>query len=468
MSTEIENQIVSMEFDNSRFEKNVRQSMQTIADLNESLKFEDASKGFKEIQKESEKVDFQKMRKSMEPLKLEFSALEIAATTAIANITNKLTNEVTKWGKMLTIQMPQIGYSKYDQQIGAMQTLVNQTGMSVGQLEGKLEKLQQFSDETSYSFDEMMTALQTMVSSGGALDDGIELMMGLANATAYAGQNAQAFTHAARNLTQSYSMGYLTLMDWKSLELAKVNSKALIQTLIDTGEQMGRINEGQVTLANFRDTLKTQWADREVMEEAFGRFAAISNEALELINDETSGIETYDEALTALSKDYDGVYVKAARAAYEAKTFSEVVDYTKDALGTQWSTTFKFLIGNYEEAKNLWTGIADILYRAFVKPREETNAILKEWKELGGRTSLLKAFAAVLTNIMNITNAIKQGFREVFPRKTAAELAALTDKFAKFNEKLILSNKTLNYIKMGVSGVASIFKSSWICIQESC
>lgn len=459
MSTEIENQIVSMEFDNSRFEKNVRQSMQTIADLNESLKFEDASKGFKEIQKESEKVDFQKMRKSMEPLKLEFSALEIAATTAIANITNKLTNEVTKWGKMLTIQMPQVGYSKYDQQIGAMQTLVNQTGMSIGQLEGKLEKLQQFSDETSYSFDEMMTALQTMVSSGGALDDGIELMMGLANATAYAGQNAQAFTHAARNLTQSYSMGYLTLMDWKSLELAKVNSKALIQTLIDTGEEMGRINKGQVTLANFRDTLSKQWADREVMEEAFGRFAAISNEALELINDETSGIETYDEALTALSKNYDGVYVKAARAAYEAKTFSEVVDYTKDALSTQWSTTFKFLIGNYEEAKNLWTGIADILYRAFVKPREETNAILKEWKELGGRTSLLKAFAAVLTNVMNITNAIKQGFREVFPRKTAAELAALTDKFAKFNEKLILSNKTLNYIKMGVSGVASIFKA---------
>ena len=224
MSTEIDNRVVSIQFDNARFEKNVHQSIATLAALDESLQFQDSAKGIQNVSKEIEKLDMSSVQRGIDGVIHQFSALEIAAKTTIANITLKIENAVSRWTKSLTTDMMSSGYRKYDDQTAAMQTLVNSTGKSIDELETKLDKLQWFSDETSYSFNEMMTALQTMASSGSDLDKSIDLMMGLANATAYAGQNAQSFVMASRNITQSYSMGYLNLQDWKSLELAKVNS----------------------------------------------------------------------------------------------------------------------------------------------------------------------------------------------------------------------------------------------------
>ena len=60
MSKEVDERVVEMRFDNAKFEKNTRQTMKTLQELNESLKLKGAEKGFEKIEDASAKVDFDK------------------------------------------------------------------------------------------------------------------------------------------------------------------------------------------------------------------------------------------------------------------------------------------------------------------------------------------------------------------------------------------------------------------------
>lgn len=70
---------------------NVQQSINSLNALNESLKFEGAEKGFAEVEKASEKVDFDRMTTALETLTGKFSALEVIGMTALVKITDKAT-----------------------------------------------------------------------------------------------------------------------------------------------------------------------------------------------------------------------------------------------------------------------------------------------------------------------------------------------------------------------------------------
>lgn len=201
------------------------------------------------------------------------------------------------------------------------------------------------------------------------------MIMGMANATAYAGKGASEFSRVIYNLNQSYSQGYLSLMDWKSVELAGVATAELKKQIIDTGVELGKIKEGDVTVGTFSSTLSTKWADKEVMETAFGKFAEFS-EAVKKMVDANPGMLA-SQAIEALADQYDEVTVKAFKAAQEAKSFSEAVDATKDAVSSGWMETFDILFGNYEEAKGFWSNLAEEFWNMFAGGAAGRNNWLK-------------------------------------------------------------------------------------------
>ena len=86
MSTEVDNRVVSMQFDNKRFEKNVSDSLSTLDKLKKSLKLDGATKGLQEVDAAAKKVDFSGMSKAVDTVNSRFSALSVMAVTALANI----------------------------------------------------------------------------------------------------------------------------------------------------------------------------------------------------------------------------------------------------------------------------------------------------------------------------------------------------------------------------------------------
>lgn len=388
MSQEVDSRVVEMRFDNANFEKNTKQTISTIDRLMEKLQFKGAEKGFEKLDAAAKDVDFATMQTSLDRLESKFSSLNIVATTALVNITNKFVDAGEKLVKSLSIDQVASGWDKYTEKTSNVQTIMNATGKSIDQVNGYLNKLMWYSDETSYSFSEMTSALSQMTAAGGNIDKMIPMIMGIANATADAGKTGFAFQSTIRNLTQSYSAGHLQLQDWKSLNLMGTATKALKQELIDTAVELGTLKKGEVTIGTFESSLSKKWANTKVMEKTFEKYASMMEAAYEMTQ-KNKGM-TSSEALEKLSGQYGELAERAALAAQQATSFGQAIDSTKDAVSSKWMAVFETFFGNKEEATETWTELSDRLYDIFVPSIDGLNERLKDglnsgWAQLQGR-----------------------------------------------------------------------------------
>ena len=376
MSQEVDERVVEMRFDNAQFEKNVHQTMQSLEKLHNSLQLDGAEKGFEKISDASAKVDFDEMQGALDDLSGKFSAVEVMGVAALSHITRQAIDTGEKLVKSLSLDQVTSGWNKYAQKTASVQTIMNATGKSIAKVNSYLDKLMWFSDETSYGFTDMTSALSTLTSAGGDIEKMIPMIMGMANATAYAGKGAAEFQRVIYNLAQSYGTGAIQLIDWKSVEQAGVASQQLKQLLIDTGVSLGKIKEGDVTTGSFDNSLQKKWADKEVMETAFGKYAEFAEAVKKMVDANPGMLAT--QAIDALADQYDEVAVKAFKAAQEAKSFSEAVDATKDAVSSGWMETFDILFGNYEEAKGFWSDLAEEFWNMFAGGAAGRNNWLKK------------------------------------------------------------------------------------------
>lgn len=392
MSEVTHERVVSMQFDNRNFEKNVSTTMNTIDALEKKLKFKDADKGLESLDKAIHKISFKGMVSGVQEVIASFDKLDVVKTEVLKRMTNEAMTAGKNLIKSLSVDQVTSGWDKYVSKTGSVQTLMNTTGKSIDEIGTVLNRLMRYSDETSYGFTDMTSSLAQLTSAGGDIQKLVPMIMGVANATAYAGKGASEFSRVIYNLNQSYGMGYLQYADWRSVELAGVASQQLKQVIIDTAKEMGKLskagktaNGNIVDIGSFSSTLKDKWADTEVMEAAFGKFATFSDAVLDSL--EAGQYNTGAEAISALADGYDELAVKSFKAAQEAKSLSEAIEATKDAVSSGWMTSFELLFGNYEEAKDLWSGLADTLWDAFASGAERRNRILKSglqvpWEDL--------------------------------------------------------------------------------------
>lgn len=381
MSQEIDQRVVEMRFDNAQFERNSRETMRTLDKLKEKLSFKGAAKGLEQVQAASENVDFSGMEKGLDTVQAKFSALDVVAFTALQRITDKVISTGEQMVKSLSTDNITRGWDKYTEKTGNVQTIMNATGKSIDTVNGYLNKLMWYSDETSFSFNEMTSAISQATASGGDLKKMVTMVMGIANATADAGKSGYAFQSTIRNLIQSYSAGYLQLMDWKSLNLMGTGTKALKQELINTAVELGTIKQGDVTISTFESSLQKKWATTQVMEKTFAKYASMMEAAYDLTQ-KNPGM-TSSEALEQLKGQYGDLAERAALAAQQAKSFQEAIDSTKDAVSSKWMNVFETVFGNKEEAVDTWTELANRLYDVFVPPIEALNDKMKEGLDSG-------------------------------------------------------------------------------------
>lgn len=374
MSKEVDQRVVEMRFDNKQFEENVKTSMSTLDKLKRALHLDGATKGLENIDKAAKNVDMKGLSGAVETVRVKFSALEVMGVTALANITNSAVNAGKQLVKSLSMDQIMSGYSKYEEETANVQSLMNTTGKSADEINKYLEKLMWFSDETSYGYTDMTSALQSMVAAGGDIEKLIPMIEGMATATAYAGKGAKEFSGIIYNLNQSYGQRYLQLKDWQSVE-SRAPNKALKELLINSAKELGTLDAAGKTakgtlvdVATFASTLNEKWATSEVMEKAFGKFAEYAVAVQDAVN--RGDYESTSEAMEALAGKYDRLAVKAFEASQKAKTFTEAVDATKDAASSEWKKIWKSILGDYEQAAETWTDISGDLWDIFVGPLE--------------------------------------------------------------------------------------------------
>ena len=231
MSTTIDQKVVEMRFDNSRFEKNVSTTISSLEKLKQSLNLTGASKGLEQVESTARRFDMSPMGNAVETVRMKFSALEVMGVTALANITNSAVNAGKRIVSALTIDPIKTGFSEYELKMGSIQTMMAATGEDLETVNGYLNELNEYSDKTIYSFSDMTQNIGKFTNAGVSLKDSVAAIQGISNVAAVSGANANEASRAMYNFAQALSSGYVKLIDWKSIELANMVPLSLSSSL---------------------------------------------------------------------------------------------------------------------------------------------------------------------------------------------------------------------------------------------
>lgn len=467
MSKEVEEKVVEMRFDNRNFENNVATTMSTLERLKQRLNFSDAVQSFDDISSAARNTSLDPLSSAVEVVHDKFSRLEVIAIAALTNIANSAINTGRQLVASLTTDQIAAGFTKYEDKTKAVQTIMSATGMSIEDVNKELKKLSWFTDETSYNFTDMVSNIGKFTSVGVDLDKSVTAMEGIANWAALSGQGVNEASRAMNNLSQALSMGSVQVMDWKSIELANMGTKEFKETAIETAKAMGLLDkEGKDAKGNlvdyltFRDTLKDDWFTSDVLIETLKKYGEYSDAVYGIVAE--TGMSCA-EAMEKVNGETMKLGERAFKAGQEAKTLSEALDATKDAVSSGWMDAFEIIFGNYEEAKSLWTDLTADLWEIFAsdfRHEDKTTGfldILDAWKDQGGRDALIKSFKNIMESLLQTIEAVKSAFRDIFPQKSADDLMSLTKRFEKFTEKLKMSDETFEKVKSTLKGFFAIF-----------
>jgi tape measure domain-containing protein len=442
----VDDGIVSMKFDNAAFEQKLSQTIQSLDKLRQSLDFANSTKGMNEVSAAAKAVDFTHMSNGVDAVSAKFLTLATVAITALSNIVNRAVDAGINIGKSLTIAPAMQGFQEYETNMNSIQTILSNTradGTNLEQVNAALDQLNEYSDKTIYNFSQMARNIGTFTAAGVNLETAVPAIKGIANLAAVSGSNAEQASSAMYQLSQALASGTVKLIDWNSVVNAGMGGEVFQTALFNTGQMMGTIkntNLGQTfeewTAAGntFRGSLQDGWLTAEVLTTTLQGFTGDLTKAQAMSMGYTA--EQADE-IVALGAD-------AQDAATKVKTFTQLMGTVKESVATQWATTFRLIIGNFEEARVLFTGINDAIGAVVQRNGEARNDMFLAWKEFGGRNALIEGLVAGLKAIGNILGPLKNAFREVFPPMTAETIIIMTDKFRDFAVRV--RELTENYI----------------------
>jgi len=462
--SEIDNRVVQMQFDNAQFERNCSQSISTLDKLKKALKLPGANKDLDNVSNSAKNLNnsgLSGLQATLQGISDRFSNLGIVGITILQNITNQAIATGTQLLKSLTIQPAIDGLREYETQINSVQTILANTqheGTNIDQVNAALDELNAYADKTIYNFSEMTRNIGTFTAAGVDLETSVSSIQGIANLAAVSGSTSAQASTAMYQLSQALAAGKVSLMDWNSVVNAGMGGKVFQDALIRTSELLGTgAEEAIAKYGSFRESLtQGEWLTTEVLTRTLEQFA---------LNVDTA--EDYQAAIQDLmaqgyteqqATEIADMARTASDAATKVKTFSQLIDTLKEALGSGWAQTWRTVIGDFEQAKELWTNVSNVLGGMIQESADARNAIVSEWAEMGGRDQLIQGLANAFDALLSVIKPIKQAFENIFPPVTAQQLYDLTEGFQNFTKSLILNEDAQKALQGVAEGVFSVIK----------
>ena len=323
MSTTVDNRIVEMQFDNREFEVNAKASINTLEKLKEELDMSKAARGFDELDGAAKQINLNPLITAAQSVGEKFSAMDVAAITAISRITNAAIDAGKKIVSSLSIDNIKTGWDKYGEKTTSTATIMAAISKDYPDEKERmavvtewLDKLALFADETSYSLTDMTSNIGKFTSMNIDLETSVKAMEGIATWAAISGSNAAQASRAMYNLSQALGMGSVRVQDWMSIEnagMATYEFKQMViaegiaqKKLTEDGKTFGKNTEKTVkiindltgeleivkqtteatavTAENFRSTLAEGWFDNKVLTAVLEKYGAFSTKLMDYVD----------------------------------------------------------------------------------------------------------------------------------------------------------------------------------------
>lgn len=486
MSTTIDEKVVEMRFDNKDFEEKTKSTVSLLEKLKSSLKLDGATKGFDNISKAANKVDLSGFGGAVDTIKVKFSAMEIVAVSVLSNIANTAISAGKNLVDAFTLEPIMSGFQEYETQINSVQTILANTqskGTTLDQVNAALDELNHYADLTIYNFTEMTRNIGTFTAAGVDLDTSVKAIQGIANLAAVSGSNAQQASSVMYQLSQALASGTVKLQDWNSVVYAGIGGQVFQDALKETARIHGiAIDEMIEDEGSFRETLQKGWLTSDILTETLSKFtksgvneyiaehSKLTAEEIQKMREEAEAADgsavNYDKLAKSIAAKSDMTEEEikelikmsdtAEDAATKVKTFSQLLGTLKEAAQSGWTQSWEIIVGNFEEAKALLTEISNVLSSMINKSANARNAMLQNWKDLGGRTLLIESLKNTFEGLLSILKPIDEAFNEIFPPMTGERLYEITKKLRDLTAYLKIGKQTSDQLKSSFKGMFAV------------
>ena len=265
-SNNVDNRVVNMTFNNEQFEAGVKQTLTTLEELKESLKFNNATTGITALSSAISNFQISNISDQIQVLTDRFSTLGIVGMTAIQNITNKVMNFTTS---KISSTLGQITSGGWTRASNIAQSRFTLEGMleTEEEVEKAFKSAQDAVDGTAYSLDQAVSAAAQLATSG--VDVGEDMKNALTAVSGVAATTGAQFSDISNIFVDVASAGRLTGDALTRLSYRGVNAKQILANELGytTEEITDMVSKGEISFQQFSD----------VMLETFGEHAKDAN-----------------------------------------------------------------------------------------------------------------------------------------------------------------------------------------------
>lgn len=440
--------------ENAAFEKAAADSLKTMEGLNKTINGLDGSKAFSGLQAAANNLNLSNIADNVQTIADRFSNLGIVGMAVLTNLANKAVDVGAQLAKSFTIDPLVQGFQEYELKMDSIKVTLNNTGRPLEDVKATLEDLNKYADDTIYSFSDMTTAMGLFTTQGIGLEDAAAAIKGVSNLAAITGANSEQASRAMFNFAQALATGKMMLVDWKTMENTGMGNARFKDELLEEAWKLGKFDpetlyyygNNQVTngakilfdikrgAESFRDTLKYGWIDNEVM---------------------INTLKNYADETTEIGK-------AATEAAREVTTFSKLIDTLQEGIGSGWGQTFEYIIGDYGEAKELWTNVSNYLNDMVNQMSDARNNALEVWHNAKGRDMLIQSVKNMVDGVVSVIQPIRTAWENVFGAfdyvKVGQKLASWTKDLMQFTSHMKLSDTASNNLRKTFQGLFDILK----------
>lgn len=455
MSTSIEDKVVSLKFDNVQFSKGVGESQKSLEQLNKALQMKNGTKGLDDIESRASRFNLSALADAPQAVAEKFSFLATTAAVALGNIAAKAISTGATLLNSFTMQPIMDGFGEYETKMGSIQTILANTaskGTTLDQVTSALDTLNTYADKTIYNFAEMTHNIGLFTNAGLGVEESASMIKGFSNAAAASGTTSSAAANAAYQLSQALSSGTVKLMDWRSLTNAGMGNKNMQEGLVQIADAMGTLSANGTSAAkvqeNFNESLSKGWLTADVM-----------SKYLQIMAGDIDAAAMAEMGLTDAQIEQFAVQQKnAEEAATKVRTFTQLVGTIQETIGSGWSKTFEILLGNFDEASELFTNINNVISPMIDGMSDARNALLQGWADLGGRKDIIDGLASAFNSVSSIIGTIGNAFKEIFPPIAAENLKTISEGFKNFMKALEPSEESLRRLGIVAKTVFAFLK----------
>lgn len=438
MSKVIDNRVVSMEFDNSQFEKNVQTSMKTLDSLNKTLDNLPETSGkkmFSGLSKAAGNVDLSGISSGIDAINSKFSALGIAGQEVIRDITRSAIN---------------FGKNAWNMTFGQIKSGGKRRALNIAEAQFRIEGLGLNYDDyyksiddavtgTAYGFDEAAVAASQFASSG--VQAGEDMDHALRSISGMAAMTGRSYTDLASVMEDAAAAGKVTNDTFSRL------SERGLAALQEYSKRTGKSVE-EIQKAARKGTISFQ-EFAKVMDEAYGEHATKA-----------------DETFTGVTSN-----IRAQLSRIGQSFYSPLIENNSALVKMLQSVK-----GKIKETKNVTDPFATALANSFLDLATHAKKFIDKLDP-----AKLKPFFDFLTNTVNNLNlgtsldnvlngittlaakfeplkkAASEAFGEIFPKKATvlSPLLKITRQFSDFTQKFFIAGETIDKFKRIFKGLFS-------------